>query len=560
MSKQISFNDILVKAETLYDTAKYLPALKLLEQHRKKTEGATVDEKLKYYNLAGLACFQTGKLTEAENYFKQRLSTGELADMPLAIWVACDNLSSVYISMNRPEEAVKLLLRSIALKEKENNTIDLGRNLLQLSGVYLSLQNLEYGKQFLKKAGTYIKLHKQKFLEGHWYFTKAGLARQEKQPQLSIKYYKQAINRFTEVNEPLMLNRTLSNMGALYQEIRNFKDAATAFKQALAIAEEYQMEIDIVSLKLALANSSFYMGNYILCARQLEEAEPLLQKSSTTSIRCDFLELHAMNEKALGKYENSLKYYEGFMEVYRTLYHEKQTQAVIEMQAKYEAEKKERELQKAELQKVESELKALRAQMNPHFMFNALSSIRKQILKGDTEIADDYIVRFSKLLRLILDSTRTPLVKLSDNLSMLELYMQIEQNRQNNKFKYAIKLPAKLKAADVYIPGMLLQPIIENAIIHGLFPKQVGKGLLTVAFSKTAKALRVTVTDNGVGRNNVKNAKLHQSHALNIVKETLALAWGNSHKQYITITDLQDKKNNPAGTKVELLLPLHLKP
>jgi hypothetical protein len=559
VGKQVGLISLLVKAEELYDKTEYLPALQLLKKFRNNIETASVTDKLKYFNLAGLACFQTGNLSEAEVYFKERLSLSEQVSIPSAIWVSCDNLSSVYISMNKPEEAVKLLLHSIALKEKENNTVDLGRNLLQLSGIYLSLENLEYGKQFLKKAGTYIKLHKQNFLEGHWYFTKAGLARQEKQTKLSVKYYKLAIDSFTEVNEPLMLNRTLSNMGALYQEIRNFKDAAIVFKQALVIAEEHKMEIDIVSLKLALANSSYYMGNYILCARQLKEAEPLLQKSSTTSIRRDFLELYAMNEKALGNYENSLKYYEEFMEVYRTLYHEKQTHAVIEMQAKYEAEKKERELQKAELQKVESELKALRAQMNPHFMFNALSSIRKQILKGDTEIADDYIVRFSKLLRLILDSTRTPLVKLSDNLSMLELYMQIEQNRQNNKFKYAIKLPAQLKAADVYIPGMVLQPIIENSIIHGLFPKQDGKGLLTVSFKKIPKALRISISDNGVGRNSA-STKPHQSHALNIVKETLALAWGDNRKEYLTITDLKDRKGKPAGTQVELLLPLHLKP
>lgn len=555
-----SFTAMLSKAEKLYDSTNYLSALKLLKTNYKKIHTVGLSEKLMYYNLAGLACFQTGKLLEAELYFKQRLAIAEEANLPLAIWVACDNLSSVYISMNKPHEAVKLLLRSIALKEKEDNSVDLARNLLQLSGIYVSLGNLKFGKKFLKRSGFYIKLHKQKGLEGHYCFSKAKMAQEEDKSTSAIKYYKLAIEHFTQFNEPLLLNRTLSNLGMVYQETKNFNAAATAFKRALVIATRHNMEIDVVNLKLALANSSHYMNNYKLCAGQLREVEPLLQKTSNIDMRRDFLELNAKNEKALGNYESSLQYYEEFMEVYRTLYNEKQTHAVIEMQAKYEAEKKERELQKAELQKVESELKALRAQMNPHFMFNALSSIRKQILKGDTEIADDYIVRFSKLLRLILDSTRTPLVKLSDNLSMLELYMQIEQNRQNNRFNYAIKLPPQLKAADVYIPGMVLQPIIENSIIHGLFPKQNGKGLLTVAFTKIAKALRIIISDNGVGRNSAKSTKPHQSHALNIVKETLALAWGENRKEYLTITDLKDSKGKPAGTQVELLLPLHLKP
>ncbi|MDB5282212.1 MAG: hypothetical protein JWO06_1287, partial [Bacteroidota bacterium] len=229
------------------------------------------------------------------------------------------------------------------------------------------------------------------------------------------------------------------------------------------------------------------------------------------------------------------------------------------LKTKYEVEKNEKEVQRARLLQVESELKALRAQMDPHFIFNALGSMRKELLEGNVENADRYIVRFSRLLRLILDTTRTPVVRLSENVELLHLYIQIEQTRQNNRFDYKINFGKGVNPEEIYLPGLVLQPLVENAIVHGLFQKMDGKGKLAIGFLKKGDALQVKISDNGIGRKKSREEKRsgHNSHATSIIRETLELTWKNTEvTDFFTITDKTDDQGNIAGTEVMLLLPL----
>ena len=178
--------------------------------------------------------------------------------------------------------------------------------------------------------------------------------------------------------------------------------------------------------------------------------------------------------------------------------------------------------------------------------------MRKELLEGNVDGADAYLVRFSKLLRLILDTTRTPEIEL------LHLYIQIEQNRQGNRFDYSIETKG-IDPDAIHIPGLILQPLAENAIVHGLYHKKNGQGKLKISFSKTKDALVIRVRDNGVGRLNgkVKAKPGHTSHAMAIIRETLDLTWkGSNVKNYFTIKDLMTKDNINIGTEVTVLLPL----
>lgn len=205
----------------------------------------------------------------------------------------------------------------------------------------------------------------------------------------------------------------------------------------------------------------------------------------------------------------------------------------------------------------ELEIKALRAQMNPHFIFNCLSSINKFILKNDTDAASDYLTRFSRLIRLGLTNSQLSLIPLSDEIEMLRLYLNMERLRFSETFTYNIIYQDTIEPETIYIPPMLLQPFCENAIWHGLMHKQ-GQGKLDVIMSIDKGELQCTIADDGIGRDKAAELKTRsgakqKSYGLKITTERLALF--NSEKavnSFYRSEDLLDKDGQIAGTKVTL--------
>ena len=222
-------------------------------------------------------------------------------------------------------------------------------------------------------------------------------------------------------------------------------------------------------------------------------------------------------------------------------------------------ERLQNEKKQAELQQKASELEmqALRAQMNPHFIFNCLSSINKFILKNDTDTASDYLTRFSRLIRQTLTNSQLSLIPLSDEIEMLRLYLDMERLRFSESFKYNITYENSIEPETIYVPPMLLQPFCENAIWHGLMHKD-GEGKLEVVLSLEGGQLRCIIADNGIGRAKAAELKSgsngkQKSLGLKITKERLAIF--NNEKSvhdFYKTEDVLDANGNVAGTKVVL--------
>jgi LytS/YehU family sensor histidine kinase len=208
-----------------------------------------------------------------------------------------------------------------------------------------------------------------------------------------------------------------------------------------------------------------------------------------------------------------------------------------------------------------SEMKALRSQMNPHFLYNSLNAIRLFILQHDTDNAEKYLVKFARLMRLILDNSRQEWVSLASELEQLQLYLELEKLRFDGKFDFHIQIDPQISPEGISIPPMIIQPFIENAILHGLAHKP-GPGCITVLFQKTSDGLECTVDDDGVGRQTASALKsqslmLHQSVGVQVTEERLRLiSLGSGKKAGIAIIDKLDDANRPAGTRVVIQLPL----
>ncbi len=210
----------------------------------------------------------------------------------------------------------------------------------------------------------------------------------------------------------------------------------------------------------------------------------------------------------------------------------------------------------------ELEMQTLRAQMNPHFIFNSLNSINNFILKNEKAFASEYLLKFSKLIRMILENSSKSLISIGQELDALKLYMDLEALRFENKFQYHFIHDPDLDITSIKVPPLLLQPFVENAIHHGLLHK-TGPGSIRVLVSEAEQRLILQIEDDGIGReasSKLKNALDFKKVSLGITltKDRIALLNKRRINDSFEIEDLVDPENKPCGTLVTISLPLIL--
>lgn len=207
-----------------------------------------------------------------------------------------------------------------------------------------------------------------------------------------------------------------------------------------------------------------------------------------------------------------------------------------------------------------AELQALRSQMNPHFVFNAINSVQYFITDNDPESSQIYLEKFASLIRYVLDNAKLAPIPLKTEINALKIYMELEALRFKFDYKIVIKDTAPLD--DIYIPSMLVQPYVENAIWHGLMHKK-GKGEITITFIINNSDLKCIIDDNGIGRKRSAEIELdagkvatHKSLGMSITKERLEIInkINQSHLK-VTITDKVNSAGESAGTRVEIDIP-----
>ncbi len=234
----------------------------------------------------------------------------------------------------------------------------------------------------------------------------------------------------------------------------------------------------------------------------------------------------------------------------------------LKLQHELELQKLESEKTKAELehQATELEMQALRAQMNPHFIFNSLNSINRFILKKQSSEATEYLTKFSRLIRMILNSSASASVSLAEDLEALQLYLELERLRREEKFSFKIKVDPDLDIDFIQVPPLLLQPFVENAIWHGLMNKE-SEGHLLINVDQDDSTLMCTITDDGIGRKKAAELKdksgKHKSMGMKITESRITMMQKmNGTDKSIEIRDLVDADGSAAGTEVILKIPV----
>jgi tetratricopeptide (TPR) repeat protein len=521
-----------------------------------------------------------------QNSDDKKLKSG-LARTYASSGVVYSEQNNYNLSLNNYEKALKLY-REI------NELSSVSKTLNNIGILYKSQQIYPKALQYLKEAHKIQSDLKQENAPitltniGVIYFETGHL-------QTAFNYYEKAKEGFLKYDNKRGLALLNNYVGDYYLKQNNLILADKFYHKSLDLYEEIKNKF---GASLALYNVGLLLQSQKKYSKALPFAVKSLQYAEQTGAIEQALntqELLSQLYESLNNPKAALAHYKNYMAVRDSIKNQETTKKFAVAEMNYEFRKKEAllsEKHKRQIQFVvfsivgglllialglviynriqvkrqltlkkevaEYEHKALHLQMNPHFVFNCLSSISSFIVQNGTDSALKYLSKFSKLMRLTLEYSKGSLIPIDKEIESLQNYLELEQLRFHDKFEFEIQSTENVEF-NMGLPPLLIQPFVENAILHGLVPK-TGKGKIDVGFDVRNDQLICTITDDGIGLSKSKILKensvtAHQSMALEITKKRLKIMESITSKSAkIEITELNS--NQKTGTKVTLFLPV----
>lgn len=413
-----------------------------------------------------------------------------------------------------------------------------------------------------------------------------------------ITYFEKALLLAKEENNERLIASIIKNLGDAYKLKEDYNKALSFYKESAKIAEELGDKYVASSALNSISELHIKLDKYDEAQVYSEKALQLAKEINTVEWQADSWKLLSTVFEKKGNAKDALKAYKNYIQLKDSIQSEDKKVALTrkemafklvsqETKAKAELEKEKlyanliltaaifvllgsvigyvlykrkrdaieyRKIAEFKTKVAETELKALRSQMNPHFIFNAMSSIGDYMTKNDLETANEYLIKFSKLIRSILENSEKKWISLEEDLELTKLYIEIESLRLKDKIFYTFLIDKSIDVENTMVPPLILQPFIENSIWHGIAKKK-GKGTISISAKKKGKHVMFSVDDDGVGRKKGLNQlQNHTAMGVNITKARLA------------IINNQDGSNNSVkmidkaqGVLVEVEIPLELR-
>ncbi len=554
------------------------------------------------YGEIGLVYKNQGKYDEALEFQEKAIQIGFTLDEPDWIAICNNNIGNIYKAKGFYSIAIDYYLKALRTFEQMKQPRRVASCMHSVGNLFFEQQNyakaMEYFEQAIAIAlqtGDRIRELNLKMAIGH---TLAVLGNNS----LAKKNYLESLQIFDSTGYQHGLDDCYKLMGIVCLDEQNTDSASMYFEKALLISKNENDLSSQAEIYGKLGMVYLRQRNYTLARRVLEKSDSLARELRAPAVVMDANHNLYLLYQTLENPAEALKYYVQYSAMKDSLFKEAQFRAITEMEVKYESVKSEKDIavlkQKTTVQELiisrrnrllwsvaiifvfliaggyfyyqnrrlkavqkaaELENRLLRAQMNPHFIFNSLIAIQGFIYEKNPVEAGDFLAKFADLIRLTLENSRTEFVSLEKELGMLQVYLQLQQLRYEGKFNFKIDVVENLDPENLKIPPMLAQPFIENAVEHGMRHK-AEKGLIKVLFQKTDKNIRVTVEDDGVGREaamKLRKKDKPQSLAISITRERLAVLGKKYRRKFmVRITDLQDARHQAAGTQVELTMPV----
>ncbi|NER12403.1 tetratricopeptide repeat protein [Leptobacterium flavescens] len=547
---------------------------KAIELHKKAIEkaqeGKSVELEILNYNMLGVVYRRLDALRTALDNHYEALSLAENIPNPSmsvkrSLAVSSNSIGNIYLSLKQYELAIEQFSKSLEIETSIDNKL----------GLAINYHNTGAAKEYLGRMDEALEDYQKSLL------------------------YNLQIN--SKLGEVICKN----SIGQIYIKQKNFVEAEKLIQSSLSIAKTLKDAFHLAGVYINLGWVQTELKQYEEAEKNLMEGLAISEEHDFTSSISEAYRLLSALHEVRGRFPQALEYHKKYQAFNEEIANEKNSQYVNDLIIKYDAEKKntqikllaqENEIVKLKYRRNQSvwivslivtslmaillyilyrqrmlkkekriltlQQKMLSSQMNPHFIFNSLNSIKLYIINNEKENAVYYLNKFSKLIRLILSNSNKQEASLAEELEFLKLYVDIENIRFDNQLNFEISVEADTDINLIKIPPLVLQPFIENAIWHGLSSKEGEKNIHLFIKSDEKDYITISVVDNGIGREKaqqIKASKIVKDESVGVMLSISRLQhFSNNlnHKAALLFNDLFDKQKGPSGTEVIIKLPL----
>ncbi|MBM1107918.1 tetratricopeptide repeat protein [Aurantibacter crassamenti] len=484
----------------------------------------------------GLLYARLEKFNLAREYQENALQLFKKVDFQQGVANSLMNLGRIETSSGQPKEALVYYQKGYDIMKNNGDErgmasamTNTGIALIDMESYQEAISYFEQTKliyEKLKNANNLAIVHQNL---GKCYLNLANDSSRNKNLKYAVQNYQTSLSYAEEAKSLNLQFEALENIAFIQSIIGDYQSAYVNRTQAVALKDSFS-SVDKKEEIARLESKYEYEGEKALLQSQFEKEQALSEAAISQQ--------RFINRATI---IGAIGFLIALAIVF--LLYKKRSEAITD-----------KKLADFNSKVAETELKALRSQMNPHFIFNSLNSIGDYMAKNNVESANEYLIKFARLTRSILENSEKKLITLEEDLELMHLYIEIEALRLKNKLLHTISVDSTIDAENTLVPPMLLQPFIENSIWHGI-DKKNGSGSITIHIKKENKLVVCSVDDDGVGRKKELNGQVGKtSMGINITASRLEIM--GRLKQIKGSIEMFDKEE---GLRVELKLPLELR-
>ena len=578
-------------------------------------QAISIADKIKYkkglansYYILGSVNSIKGNTAEALSNENKALSLFESESDKNGIGNCYFSIGEIYFKQDRYPEALKNFYKALKIKEETGNKNAIASCYVNIGNIH-NLQN-NYAEA-LRSYSAALKIAEEtgkKIVIATSLQNIAYISANEGDNDAAIDNILAAIKIYKELNNKYGIATCYNKIGYIYNDIGKYEAALNYFKEAVDILGKLGDNAHMADAMGGIGDNYYQQKQY----RQAEnyytkELELATSVGSLAGIKEAHLSLSNLYAD-IGNHKNALSHYKSYIDTRDVIYNDENTKKTIREQLQYDFDKKESiakaeqdkkdALMKVKLQRknfyiygslaalvtlmliislmirqyklkadnlrTDLEQKQLRAQMNPHFIFNCLNSIQHFIVANDVKNANKYLSGFALLMRQTLENSKLGAITLANELAYLQNYLSLEMMRFEDKFAYEIICDTDINPATIEIPSMIIQPFVENAVKHGVCYLTNKQGKLTIRFYTKDSALYCKIDDNGIGRDASQKLKteagrIYKSQGMELTRKRLDLISKKNRADYeIAITDKTNDLHESEGTTITIKLPTNL--